>query len=71
MRARGFSPWRLTAAAEAISSAAAPSAIWLETAAVIRPPGASGCSCAIFSSVVPTRGVSSVARPLRGAISRW
>ena len=70
MRARGFRLWRRTAAAEAISSAAEPSAIWLETAAVMRPSGANGASCAIFSSVVPARGVSSCVRPLSGAISR-
>ena len=53
MRARGFRPCRRTAASLAISSAAAPSAIWLDTAAVTRPPGVSGSSVAIFSSVVP------------------
>ena len=70
MRARGLSRLRLTAPSEAISSAAAASAIWLDTAAVMRPPAVSASSVAIFSSVVPTRGVSSCCRPLMGAISR-
>ena len=48
------------ALADAISSAAAPSEIWLASAAVMRPPvGAAARSAAIFSSDVSRRGPSS------------
>ena len=55
---------RRTARSEAISRAAAPSEIWLASAAVIRPPSRSGLSPAIFSSVVSGRGPSSLATSL-------
>ena len=58
MRARGFRLYRLTASSEATNTADAPSPVWLDTAAVIVPPGASGSSSAIASSVV-SRIVSS------------
>jgi len=45
-----------------------PSQVWLDTAAVIVPPSASGSSSAIFSMDV-LRGVSSISTPLSGAIS--
>ena len=58
-RARGVSPCSATARSEATSSALAPSQIWDATAAVTRPPGASGSSPAIFDSDV-SRGHWSV-----------
>ena len=57
-RARGRRPCVLSAGSEATSSAEAPSLIWLETAAVSRPPGWSGASFAIFSSEVSRRGLA-------------
>ncbi len=68
-RARTVSPWRRTAASEAISSAAAPSEIWLATPAVRTPPSLSGLSAASFSADVSGRGPSSCARPAAGTIS--
>ena len=52
-----------TASSEATSIADEASQIWQETAAVIRPPGASGSSPAIFSSDV-SRGHWSTAKVL-------
>ena len=49
-----------------MSSAAAPSEIWLDTAAVSRPPSSSGFSVAIFSSEVSRRGPSSTANSPNG-----
>ena len=63
IRARGRSPCQRTASSEAISRAAAPSEIWLDSAAVIVPPSRSGRSAAIFSSVVSRRGPSSRVTP--------
>ena len=60
IRARGRRPCSRTARSDAISSAAAPSEIWLDSAAVIVPPSRSGLSAAIFSSVVSRRGPSSL-----------
>src|SRR6266540_6139768 len=58
-RASGVSPWVRTADSDATSSAAAPSEIWLETAAVILPPSRSGSSWASFSLLLSGRGPSS------------
>ncbi len=86
IRARGRSPCSATACSDAISSAAAPSAIWLDSAAVITPPspaGRSGASLPIRSSEVSRRGhSSSLTAPYRSissanspasmaAIARW
>ena len=54
---------------QATSSAAAPSEIWLLSAAVTRPPSRSGGSAAIFSRLVSGRGPSSRARPNAGTTS--
>ena len=65
IRARGVRPWSATASSEAISIADDASQIWEATAAVIRPPGASGSRPAIFSSEV-SRGhwsMSKLCRP--------
>ncbi len=70
IRARGVSPCSSTARSEAISRAAEPSEICDATAAVRRPPSASGFSPDIFSSVVSRRGPSSCFTPARGSISR-
>ncbi len=70
MRARGVRPCSATARSDAMSSAAEPSEIWLETAAVSRPSGIRVRSPAIFSRVVPRRGPSSVVTSPSGAISR-
>ena len=59
-RARGRRPCVFTARSDATSSADAPSEIWLDTAAVRRPPGSSGWSFAIFSRLVSRRGPSSL-----------
>ena len=59
-RARGRSPCSSRARSDAISRAAAPSLIWLETAAVRRPPSSRLFKAAIFSSDVPRRTVSSI-----------
>ena len=66
MRARGFRPCCFSARSETISSAAAASEIWLDTAAVMRPPSRSVFSVAIFSSEVSRRGPSSA----RDAVAR-
>ena len=59
-RARGSSPSRSHADSLAISTAAAPSQIWLEFPAVIRPSGTNaGASAASASADVSRRGVSS------------
>ena len=55
-RATGVSPCARTAGSEATSSAAAPSEIWLETAAVMRPPSRRGLSSANFSFVLSRSG---------------
>ena len=58
MRARGFRPWSFTACSLAMSSAAEPSLIWLDTAAVSRPPSTSVGSDRILSQF-GSRGPSS------------
>ena len=68
MRARAFKPYFFSAAAETISIAAAASPVWLDTPAVMLPPGASGSSFCICSSV-ESRVVSSCSRPLVTMIS--
>ena len=52
IRARGVRPCSRTALSEAMSSADDPSVIWLDSAAVSRPPSRIVGSVAIFSSVV-------------------
>ena len=69
MRARGVSPCSSTARSDATSKAAAPSLIWLDTAAVSRPPSVSVGSDCILSKDVSRRGPSSVVTPLTGSIS--
>ena len=71
MRARGVRPWSATACSEATSRAAAPSLVWLASAAVIRPPSTRGASWAIFSMLPPLRGPSSCSTPASGATSGW
>ena len=76
MRARGLSPRALARASDMISSAAAPSEICEELAAVTTPSGLNdGASAAIFSRFTGTRTPSSVSNTLpsasvSGAISR-
>src|SRR6266511_2419009 len=71
-RARGRRSKRRTADSDASSNAAAPSEIWLEVAAVMRPPGRSTCSAAIFS--LDTTGdhqvVGAGEHALRGEVER-
>ncbi len=69
IRARGRSPCARTAWSEATSTAAAASAIWLDSAAVIRPPSRSGANAAIFAAEVSLRGHSSVQISPYGTIS--
>ena len=57
------------ARSEATSTAVAPSEIWLDTAAVSRPPGISVGSLAIFSRLVSRRGPSSFLTSPYGSIS--
>ena len=59
IRARGRSPCVRTAPAEATSTAAAASAIWLDSAAVITPSARSGGKAAIAAAEVSRRGHSS------------
>ena len=68
MRARGFSPWSFTACSLAMSSAADASLIWLDTAAVRRPPSTSVGSERIFSQL-GSRGPSSNVHSPSGTIS--
>ena len=68
MRARGLSPWSFTACSLAMSSAAEPSLIWLDTAAVSRPPSTSVGSERIFSQL-GSRGPSSNVHSPSGTIS--
>ena len=68
IRARGVRPWSATACSEAISIADEASQIWDATAAVIRPPGASGSRPAIFSMDV-SRGHWSVSKSPTGTTS--
>ena len=76
MRARGVSPRALARASDMIRSAAAPSEICEELAAVTTPSGLKdGASAAIFSRFTGTRTPSSVSNTLpsgsvSGAISR-
>src|SRR5271165_5838812 len=60
---RGVTPKRSTAAWEAMRTAAAPSEIWLATAAVRMPPWVKVGRPAIFSSDVSARGPSSTTSP--------
>ena len=69
MRARGVSPWVLRASSETTSMAAEASAIWLETAAVRRPPSTRVFRVAILAKLL-SRGVSSWAKSPTGTISR-
>ena len=68
MRARGFRPWSFTACSLAMSSAADASEIWLDTAAVSRPPSTSVGSERIFSQL-GSRGPSSNVHSPSGTIS--
>ena len=68
-RARGFRSYCFTAPSEAISKAADASLIWLDTAAVSRPPSWRVFKDAIFSSEVSRRAVSSAAKSPYATIS--
>src|SRR6516164_7834641 len=63
IRARGVRPNRSTAACDAMRRAAAPSEIWLATAAVRMPSSVRVGRVAIFFSDVSARGPSSAATP--------
>ena len=70
--AAGRSPCSVTARCEAINGAAAPSAIWLDSAAVTTPPSFSSrneTSPAIAPSEVSLRGHSSARTSPYGSIS--